>query len=380
MKLKNIQDVKDLKGKKVLLRATLNVPVKDNKILNDYRLRRSLETIKYLQEAGAKIIITGHIGRGTSHTLFPVYEYFKEHLSIFFVDEVIGEKVDIAISKIEDGKTLLLENLRTHEGECNNEKEFAKKLASYADIYVNDAFSVSHRKHASLVSVPEYLPSYAGYLLQKEIKELSDALKPPTPALCILGGAKFETKEPLIEKLLNIYDKVFVSGALAHDFFRVRGFNIGKSLTSDTGVDIKALIENDKIMIPTDVTVENGDEVFIKKPSEVSDRDNIADAGPDTVKHLEKIIGDFKFVLWNGPLGEYERGFIKPTEALAYALTKSSAKTVIGGGDTSASIAHLNIEDKFSFVSTGGGAMLRFLLDGTLIGIEALKNSNPSID
>ncbi|MDP6387972.1 MAG: phosphoglycerate kinase [Candidatus Pacebacteria bacterium] len=375
MKLKNIQDVKDLKGKRVLLRATLNVPVKEGKVTNDFRLRRTLKTIRFLQEESAKIIMIGHIGRDASLSLYPVYEYFKKYLPISFAHEIFGEKTNIALNKIKNGEVVLLENLRTNEGERGNNKEFAKKLASMADIYVNDAFSVSHREHASVVSIPQYLSSYAGFLLQEEVEELSHALNPPSSSLCILGGAKFITKESLIEKLLGVYGKVYISGALAHDFFKMHGYNIGKSLISNIDVDLKALVSNKKIMIPLDVAVENADGVFIKKPEEVSSEDNIADAGPETAEQLEKLVQDSKFVLWNGPLGEYERGFIKPTEKLAYAIAKSPIKSVIGGGDTMASIAHLGLEDKFSFVSTGGGAMLRFLLDGTLVGIEKLKNN-----
>ena len=375
MKLKNIQDVKDLKGKKVLLRATLNVPVNIGEILNDYRLRRSLETIKYLQESGAKIILTGHLGRDGQMSVYPIYEYFKKHFPISFTKEVLGENTKLEIEKMNNGGIVLLENLRAHEGEKINDDNFAKDLASLADIYVNDAFSVSHREQASIVGLPKYLESFIGILFQEEMKELSGALNPPSPSLCILGGAKFKTKEPLIEKLINIYDKVFISGALAHDFFKTKGFNIGVSLSSDTGVDIRGLVKNEKIMIPIDVTVQNKDGVFIKKPSEVESDDNIADAGPETAKLLKKLVQDFNFILWNGPLGEYEHGFIKPTEVLARAIAESPAKTLIGGGDTIAAVEHLELDDKFSFVSTGGGAMLEFLLDGTLVGIEALKNS-----
>jgi len=233
---------------------------------------------------------------------------------------------------------------------------------------------VSHREHASVVGVPKYLPSYTGILFQEEVKELSEALNPLSPSLCILGGAKFETKEPLVKKLLNVYSNVFVSGALAHHFFKSKGFNIGVSLSSDTGVDIEELVNNKKIMIPIDVVVANKDGMFVKKPNEVSNEDNIADSGPETVKKLKEIVKDFKFVLWNGPLGEYEKGFTNPTEELALALSESSAKTLIGGGDTVAAIEHLGLDDKFDFISTGGGAMLKFLLNGTLVGIEALKD------
>jgi phosphoglycerate kinase len=370
--MKKIQEAKNLKGKRVFLRSTLNVPVKDGKVINDFRLKNSLKTINFLRESGAKVILAGHIGRN-SMSLLPVFEYFKEYFPISFAGEVLGEETKSLVENMNDGDVVLLENLRKHKGETTNDDEFARELASLADIYVNDAFSVSHREHASIVGLPTYLDSFAGILLQEEIKELSEALEPSSPALCILGGAKFSTKEPLIKKMLEMYDKVFVSGALAHDFFKSKGFNIGKSLSSDTGVDIEELAKSEKIMIPVDVTVQNKDGIFIKKPSEVGDGDNIKDAGPATVELLSKLVQDFKFVLWNGPMGEYEKGFIKPTEDLAQALSESPAKTLIGGGDTIAAIEHLGLEDKFDFISTGGGAMLKFLLNGTLVGIEALK-------
>jgi phosphoglycerate kinase len=369
--MKKIQDIKNLKGKKVLLRSTLNVPVKNGIIVNDFRLKNSLKTINFLREAEAKIILVGHIGKDDSASLSCVYEYFKKHTQIFFTGEILGENTDRMLEQMNDGDIVMLENLRKDGGEISNNESFAKKLASFADIYVNDAFSVSHREHASIVGIPKYLDGYVGILFQEEVKELSNALEPQSPSLCILGGAKFETKEPLINKLLNIYDKVFISGALAHNFFKNRGFNIGVSLSSN--VDIGELVNNEKIMTPIDVVVVNKDGIFIKKPNEVKDEDNISDSGPATVKELEKLIKNLKFILWNGPLGKYEKGFNGPTKELARAIAKSPAKTLIGGGDTIAAIEHLGLEGKFSFVSTGGGAMLQFLLDGTLIGIEALN-------
>ena len=372
--MKDIRKAKDLKGKRVLLRSTLNVPIKDGKIVNDFRLRSSLKTINFLKEAGAKVILIGHIGRDGSMSMLPVYEYFKDYIPVSFTGEVLGEKTSFLVNSMNDGDVVMLENLRSDEREIINDDEFVKELSELGDIYVNDAFSTSHREHASVVGLPKYLESFAGILFQEEVNELSDALNPVSPSLCILGGAKFSTKEPLIKKLSNIYDKVFVSGALAHDFFKSKGFNIGVSLSSDTGIDIEELIKSEKIMIPTDVTVENKDGVFIKKPSEVLGDDNIVDSGPETLEKLKEIIKDFNFVLWNGPLGEYEKGFTKPTEGLAQILAQSSAKTLIGGGDTIAAIEHLGLDDKFDFISTGGGAMLKFLLDGTLVGIEALKD------
>lgn len=375
MELKDIRKVSDLKGKRVLLRSTLNAPIEGGKILNDYRLRRSLETINFLRESGAKVILAGHIGKDDSMSLSHVYRYFKTIIPVSFTDEVLGEKTDTKIKQMHDGDIVLLENLRKHKGELTNDDRFAEELASLAEIYVNDAFSASHRRHASIIGLPKYLPSYIGILFAEEVKELSKALNPISSSLCILGGVKFSTKESLIKKIVDIYDRVFISGALAHDFFKVHGFNVGKSLTSNNGVDIRELALNKKIAIPSDVTVENKNGVFVKKPDEVLDDDNIVDAGPETMRILKRLVQESKFILWNGPLGEYERGFIKQTEILARAIAESSAKTLVGGGDTIAAIEHLCLEDKFSFISTGGGAMLQFLLDGTLVGIEALKNS-----
>ena len=293
MELKDIRKVENLKGKRVLLRSDLNVPIKDDKIINDFRLIKALETINFLRESGAKVVLMGHRGRDKK-SLSLVYEYFKERISLAFAGEVLGEKTTSLVESMNDGDVVILENLRTDNREIENDNDFAKELASLADVYVNDAFSVSHREHASVVGVPKYLPSYTGILFQEEVKELSEALNPLSPSLCILGGAKFETKEPLVKKLLNVYSNVFVSGALAHHFFKSKGFNIGVSLSSDTGVDIEELVNNKKIMIPIDVVVANKDGMFVKKPNEVSNEDNIADSGPETVKKLKEIVKDFE--------------------------------------------------------------------------------------
>jgi phosphoglycerate kinase len=372
--MKKIQESKDLKGKKVLLRSTLNVPIKNEKIINDFRLRASLKTINFLRDSGAKVILIGHIGRGPE-SLLPVFEYFKTQIpTISFTQEVLGEKTNSAIEQMNDGDIVMLENLRVDDREVVNDDSFAKELAGLADFYVNDAFSVSHREHASVVGVPKYLESFIGILFQEEMDELSEAINPPAGSLCILGGAKFNTKEPIIKKMISKYDKIFVFGALANDLFKARGFNIGVSLSSDVGIDVKELVQNEKIIIPSDVTVENKEGIFVKKPNEVLAGDNIVDAGPETIEGLSKIINDAKFILWNGPLGEYERGFGKHTELVAQVIANSPAKTLIGGGDTIASTEHLGLDDKFSFISTAGGAMLKFLLDGTLVGIEVLRD------
>ena len=194
MGLKDIREVKDLKGKKVLLRSTLDVPTKNGKIINNFRLRNSLKTINFLKESGAKTILIGHIGRGEDVSLFPVYEYLKTQISLSFTQEVLGEKTNTTIEQMNDGDIVLLENLRKHKDEVTNNDEFAKALALLADVYVNDAFSASHREHASIIGVPKYLDSFAGILFQEELKKLSEALNPPSLSLCILGGAKFATK------------------------------------------------------------------------------------------------------------------------------------------------------------------------------------------
>lgn len=371
--MKKIQEVENIKGKRVLLRSDLNVPIKDDVIINDFRLRKSLDTINFLRESGAKVILTGHRGR-EKKSLSLAYEYFKNKIPASFTEEVLGEKTSSLVESMQDGDVVILENLRIDDRETANDDSFAKELASLADYYVNDAFSVSHREHASLVGVPKYLPSFTGFLFQEEVKELSQALNPSSPSLCVLGGAKFSTKESIIKKIINVYDNIFVAGALAHDFLKVKGFNIGESLSSD--FDISSLAQNKKIITPVDVTVEDKDEIFIKNISEISDNDNIVDAGPETINEFKKLINDAEFVLWNGPIGQYEKGFGKHTEELAKLVAGASAKTLIGGGDTMASIEHLGLDDEFDFISTGGGAMLKFLLDGTLVGIEALKQSS----
>jgi phosphoglycerate kinase len=377
MTLPDIREAEGIRGKRALLRAPLNVPVENVKVMNDFRLRRTLNTIRFLKERGAKTIIIGHIGRDQSESLFPVYERMKQYIELTFVKSLRQKTISDAVKEMKDGDVILLENLRQDNGERSNSDAFARFLSSFGDIYVNDAFSVSHREHASIVGIPKYIPSYAGISLQMEIEGLSKALNPPRPAVFILGGAKFETKEPLIRKFLDIYDNVFLGGALANDFFKAQGFNVGKSLVSGAVINLEGLLGNSKLILPADVTVEHGrgGRRSIKKPNDIDDEDTISDIGPETVSQLKRVIKQSAFVLWNGPVGDYEKGFSEQTEAVARIIAGSSIESIVGGGHTVASISRLNIEDEFSFVSTGGGAMLEFLLNGTLPGLEALKNS-----
>jgi phosphoglycerate kinase len=268
----------------------------------------------------------------------------------------------------------LLENLRFNPGEEANDHEFAKKLASLGDIFVQDAFADLHRAHASIVGIPKLLPSYAGLLVEKEIEHLGAALTPPPHAIAIIGGAKFETKEPLLAKLLSLYEKVLLGGALADDLIKARGMPFGASLVS--GMSVPTLLAgNKKLIIPTDAVVVLDE----KTPREalVSDvraQERMVDIGQATAKSWAEIISQASFVLWNGPMGVYEKSFIAGTDALAQALVDSYARAVVGGGDTLASIKKYQFDPSKVFLSTGGGAMLKFLTDGTLVGIDALKS------
>lgn len=365
--------VKNLNGLRVLVRSELNV---DTEALarSDFRLRKATTTISYLRENGAKVIVCAHVGRDPKDSLAPISRSLKPILPHTFVREVVGPQVKMAVDAMVPGDVLLIENLRQHPGEVENDVAFAQELASYADLYVNDAFSVAHRKHASIVGVPAYIPGYAGILFADEFDSLSDALHPISPSVVIMGGAKFETKEPLIIKFLETYDTVFIGGAIANDLLKARGLPVGRSLISE-GAPTQKVLNNPKLMIPTDVTVENeAGQASLKKVADVQAGDKIVDIGPDSFADIARVIRGAKFVLWNGPTGLYEAGYDEWTEAVAQAIAGSSAHTIVGGGDTIATIAALGIEDKYTFLSTAGGALLEFLINGTLPGIQVLDS------
>lgn len=372
--IKHIKDAGDLKGKRVLVRVDFNVPVIDGKVTDDFRIERAMPTIEFLKTAGARTILISHCEGGTE-TLRPMFDYLRVKtggtLPTRFCEDYITDAK--CFDDLKDGDVVLCENVRLWGGEKKNDPEFAKQLASLADIYVDDAFAVMHRKHASVVGVPKLLPSYEGFLVHEEREALTKCFSPAHPFLFILGGAKFETKEPLLQKFGTLADMIFVGGALAHDFYKAKGLNVGRSLVSDAVID-QTMIANPKFVLPSDVVVENvtSANVETKTPDQISDVDNIVDAGEATVADLRKLIADAKFVLWNGPLGNYERGFKNGTKDLAKLLAQSSATTIVGGGDTLAAITELGVTEKFIFVSTGGGAMLDFLATETLPGIEAL--------
>lgn len=376
--MRTIRDISHLEGVRVLVRADFNVPLRNNAVADDFRIRTTLPTIEFLRKKGAKIILVSHVesNDGGNPSLEPVAKHLEKlDGRVVFIKDIKNAHAIIE-NEIKNGECALLENLRFFEGEKNNDPKFAEQLASLADVYVNDAFSVSHREHASVVGVPEYIPGYAGLQFEKEITNLSKAFQPSHPFLFILGGAKFETKLPLLNKFRDSADTVFVGGALATDFYKKKGYEIGVSLTSKGDVDLSSFMNDPKIVLPADIVNEKKEE---KSAEALSPTDKIMDAGPKTVEILKKLIGEAKFILWNGPLGLYEDGYRGPTLELAKMIgeaTERGVETIVGGGDTLAAIATLGMQDKFTFISTGGGAMLDFLAKGTLPGIEALDRSS----
>lgn len=373
MNLPTIEDAGDIAGKHVLLRLDLNTPITDGKVADPYRIDQAIPTIDMLRLKKAKIIILAHTEAKGNTSLHPMFDYLNGFMKVQFADKLFSAETIKMIADMEEGDVVMLENLRSDEGEKTNDPEFAKKLAQYGDLYINDAFSVSHRKHASVVGIPALLPSYLGPLFIHEVENLSKAFTPTHPFLFILGGAKFDTKLPLIQKYLSKADHVVVVGALANNVYTTQGFEVGTSLVSEGEFGIGRMLENPKFVAPTDVTVKktNG-ALSLKKANQVEADEYIGDVGPETIAHIEELVKKSSLIVWNGPLGNYEAGFFDKTEQLAQIIADSKATSIVGGGDTLASIEKLGLMDKFSFVSTAGGAMLDFLVNETLPGIEAL--------
>ncbi len=340
--MRSILELGDIRGKRVLTRVDWSAPIRDGEILDDYQIRQSFSTIEYLQKAGAKVILLSHAEKDKD-SLLPVFNYVKNLLPVTF---------------IKPSNLVLLENVRRNKGEKENSIAYAKKLSKLGDIFVNEAFSVSHRRHASVVSIPKFLPSCIGLQFAREIKELSRVFYPKQPFLFILGGAKFETKLPLLKKFIDIADEIFIGGALANNFLKIKGVDVGDSLIDSSEFGLSDLLETNKLILPEDTVMINN---------------KIMDIGPVTMENLKSKISAAKLILWNGPLGFYELGYKTATLQLAKMIAELGHESIVGGGDTLAVIRELNIIDKYSFVSTGGGAMLDFLATGTLPGIEALS-------
>jgi phosphoglycerate kinase len=374
--VKSVRDA-EVAGKRVLVAVDFNVPIKDGVIVDDTRIRAALPTLQLLRGRGAKVVVMTHLGRpeGKEVDALRVAPLAKR------LGELMNERVAVAPDMSD---FMMLENLRFDSREEEGSMELAQELATFGEMYVNEAFSNSHRTHASVVGVPQLLPSFAGVRLLEECDKLKEALTPPEGAIAIVGGAKFETKQPLIEKLMPRYSKILLGGALANDVIRARGLPVGASLVSTTPASL-AIASEDKLAVSRDAVMEKvagssaavGDSKEARTGLIVDIRadERIVDVGPVTAEAWADMVGAAPFVLWNGPLGIYEQGYTDASDIVARALAKSQAKAVVGGGDTEAALTKTQFDPSRVYLSTGGGAMLQYLTDGTLPGIEALKKS-----
>lgn len=376
--MKSVRKIKKLENVTVLLRTSLNAPVDKGVVVDAFRLDAALPTIEYLQSRNARVVLVSHISGTGTETLRPMYEALRSRISrLSFCEYSIGPIARETIRRMVPGEVVMLENLRRHKGEEGNDSAFAKELAELADVFVQDSFDVCHRSHASVVGLPTLLPSYAGLTVLKEVEELTKARRPKHPALAVIGGAKFSTKEPLLKQLLKTYDRVFVAGALANDFIKAKGYPVGRSLVSDAGQEqVLELLKNKRLVVPVDATVapfgEHREKARVTGLKDIKENEAIYDVGPHTSSALMELALKSKTVLWSGPLGLFEHGFIDGTRVLAHAVA-GHTHSIVGGGDTISALDELNVTSEFSFVSTGGGAMLDFLADGTLVGLQALK-------
>jgi phosphoglycerate kinase len=358
-------------GKRVLLRLDLNLPLSGETVAADFRLRRTLPTLEFLKKSAAQILVLSHLSDPAA-TLRPIVAHLNKFMPAAFVSSPV--EAGRVLARAPAASITVLENLRRDPGEEENSAELAKRLAQLGEIFVNDAFSASHRQHASIVSLPSLLPSYAGLLFEEEVKNLSRLFAPVQPFVVVLGGLKFSTKLPLIEKFLPIAEQIFIGGALAHSFFKELGYEIGRSVVDENTPIIRPLLENKKIVLPEDVLVESDcRQITIKNVRQTLPTDKIIDCGQEFLQRIGAAAARAQTLLWNGPLGTFESGLAPGTEKLAELISQSNTFSVVGGGDTVAAVSGLGLLDKFSFVSTAGGAMLDFLATGTLPGIEALQ-------
>jgi len=365
----------DVAGKTFLVRAALNAPVEDGEVVEDVRLQSILPTISWLTSRGGRVILIGHLSGSDTDSFAPIATYLRKHIDVEFVTEYIDGAAQPVVDSMQNGDVVLFENLRKFEGEKTNDSAFARMLADYADAYVNEAFPAAHRKHASIVGVPQYLPSFAGKQFQAEVANLFKALDPKRPFVFVLGGAKFATKIPLVEKFASIADQIFLGGAVANVYLQADGYTIGQSKRPETIPDLKKGLESQSLKLPVDVVCETpaGDSA-VRNVDEVIDDDVIVDIGSRTVSLIEDTIADAEMVVWNGPLGWYEKSYTEATDDLANILTQSDSETILGGGDTGAVVLDDHSTNDFSFVSTAGGAMIQFLANETLPGIEVLRS------
>ncbi|MBR3295663.1 MAG: phosphoglycerate kinase [Clostridia bacterium] len=393
MNKKTIRDI-DVNGKKVLVRVDFNVPLKDGEITDETRIQAALPTIKYLLEHNAKVILCSHLGRPKGEfkpefSLQPVARRLQALLTnkVTFATDVIGKSADEAVANIKEGEVVLLENLRFHKEETANDPEFAKKLASYADVYVDDAFGAVHRAHASTAAVAEYLPAVAGFLIEKELQFLGNALDNPVrPFVAILGGAKIADKIGVIDNLFNKVDCLIIGGGMANTFLAAEGIDMKNSLVDADSIEIakdllkKAKLRGVKVLLPSDVVAadkfDNEAKTVMVPVENIPDGYMALDIGVSTRLIFSEEIMKAKTVVWNGPMGVAEMSsFAAGTRAVAQAMADAKdAITIIGGGDSAAAVKSLGYGDKMSHISTGGGASLEFLEGKELPGIAALND------
>ena len=391
---KTVRDI-EIKGKKALVRCDFNVPLQDGQITDDIRIVSALPTIQYLIDGGAKVILMSHLGRPDGeakkeYTLAPVAERLAQLLGkeIVFIsaDTVVDENVKEAAAALEDGQVMLLENVRYRKEETKNGADFAKELADLGDIFVNDAFGTAHRAHASTAGVADYLPAVSGFLIEKEVEFLGNAVEnPERPFVAIMGGAKVGDKISVIENLLKKVDTLIIGGGMSYTFFKSMGLEIGKSILDAENVDFaKGLLEKAeaagvRMLIPVDCVCakefSNDSEHGVFAREEIPADMEGMDIGPKTVELYKEVLAEAKTIVWNGPLGVFEFDtFSKGTKAIAETLANSDAVTVIGGGDSAAAVEKFDLADKMTHISTGGGASLEFLEGKVLPGIAVIED------
>mgnify|MGYP000701645638 CR=1 FL=1 len=396
MKKQTVRE-REVAGRRILVRVDFNVPLDKarGKVNSDQRLLAVLPTINYLIEQGAKVILCSHLGRPGGKVveelrLAPVAQRLSELLGkrVIYVRDCIGPEVEREVAQLREGDILLLENLRFHPGEENNDPEFARALANLAELFVNDALSVSHRAHASTVGVTHYLPAVAGFLMEKELDYLGRVLTiPARPFAVLIGGAKVADKIGLLERISQKVDVLLIGGGMANTFLKAQGWEVGNSRVEEDKLDfarhlLQEVSDNDgQLLLPSDVVVARGldsGEVRTVRVGEVPPGWQILDIGPQTVQQFAKELKRCKLILWNGPMGVFEHPpFARGTWALAEILAGVEATTIVCGGDSAAALEKLGLTSQMSFVSMGGGASLRFLEGATLPGVAALLDREP---
>lgn len=388
MAINSLKKIKNFHNKVVFLRVDFNEPLKNGKIIEDHKIRAGLESIKFLMSAGARLVIATHLGepvkQAAAFSTKPLAARLKILLKapVKFIPQAVGSTVNAAIKKMKPGEIIFLENLRFHQGEYDNDPKFAKELAANADIYVNDAFAVCHRAQASVSAIKKYLPSCAGLLLEQEVGALQKILKPKKPLVIIIGGAKIKTKAPLISKLYPKANQILLGGALANNFFKFQGYEVGKSLVDDdSAASVKKFFKNKKlaakIILPIDVVVKNKKgEARVKKPQNVAKDDRILDIGPASISLYAKYIKKAQTLAWNGPMGKFEEpSFKHGTLAVARLIASRAsgrAYGIIGGGETVAALKLTKMEEYVDWISTAGGAMLTYLGGGKMPGLDKI--------